>query len=42
MLCGGDQLTCERQVGAKRHMMDGDTPSDRLDEFEIQTEDWHA
>ena len=22
-------------------MMDGDTPSDRLDEFEIQTEDWH-
>ena len=42
VLSGSDQLTCERQVGAKRHMMDGDTPSDRLDEFEIQTEDWHA
>lgn len=22
---GGDQLTCERQVGAQRHLMDGDT-----------------
>ena len=42
VLSGGDQLTCERQVGAKRHMMDGDTRKDRLDEFEIQTEDWHA
>ena len=42
VLSGGDQLTCERQVGAKRHMMDGDTSKDRLDEFEIQTEDWHA
>ena len=38
----GDQLTCERQVGAKRHMMDGDTPRDRLDKFEPVTEDWHA
>ena len=42
VLSGGDQLTCERQVGAKRHMMDGDTSKDRLDEFEIQTEDWHT
>ena len=42
ILSGGDKLTCERQVGSKRHMMDGDTPRDRLDEFEIQTEDWHA
>jgi len=42
VLSGGDQLTCERQLGSKRHMMDGDTSRDRLDEFEIQTEDWHA
>ena len=40
VLFGGDQL--ERHVGAKRHMMDGDTSKDNLDEFEIQTEDWHA
>lgn len=42
VLSGGDQLTCERQRGAKRHVMDGNTTSDRLDEFEPQTEDWHA
>ena len=42
VLSGGDQLTCERQVGSKRNMMDGDTSRDRLDGFEIQTEDWHA
>ena len=42
VLSGGDQVTCERQVGAKRHVMDSDTPSDRLDVFEVQTEDWHA
>ena len=42
VLSGGDQLTCERQVGNKRHMMHGDTSKYCLDEFEIQTEDWHA
>ena len=42
VVSGGDQLTCERQLGSKRHMMDGDTSRDRLDEFEIQTEDWRA
>ena len=42
VLSGGDQVTVERQVNAKRHLMDGDTPHDRLDEFEIQTEDWHT
>ena len=31
---GGDQLTCERQVGAKRYTMDGDTVRDRLGLFE--------
>ena len=38
----GDQLTCERQANAKRHMMDGDTPHDRLDLLEPVCEDWHA
>ena len=39
---GGDQLTCERQVGAQRHVMDGDTPWDRLQLLEPQSEDWHC
>ena len=30
VLSGGDQLMCERQVGAQRHTMDGDTVRDRL------------
>ena len=42
VLSGGDLLTCERQIGAKRHVMDSDTPHDRLEEFEVQSEDWHA
>lgn len=33
---GGDQLTCERQVGAQRHRMDGDTVREPV------TEDWHC
>ena len=39
---GGDQLTCERQVGAQRHTMDGDTIQDRLGILEPVTEDWHC
>ena len=39
---GGDQLTSERQAAAKRHMMDCDTPKDRLQLVEPQTEDWHC
>lgn len=39
---GGDQLTCERQAAAVRHMMDGDTPKDRLQLLEPQLEDWHS
>ena len=39
---GGNQLTCERQVGAQRHLMDGDTPQDRLQLLEPQSEDWHC
>ena len=39
---GGDQHTCERQAAAVRHMMDGDTPKDRLQLLEPQLEDWHS
>ena len=39
---GGDQLTCERQVGAQRHLMDSDTPHDHLQLLEPQSEDWHC
>lgn len=42
LLSGDDQLTCERQVGAQRHRMDGDTVRDRLSIFEPVTEDWHC
>ncbi len=39
---GGDQLTIERQIGSQRHLMDGDTPQDRLQLLEPQCEDWHC
>ena len=42
VLSGGDQLTCERQVGAQRHTMDGDTVVDRLGLLEPVSEDWHC
>ena len=42
VLSGGDQLTCERQYCAQRHLMDRDTPRDRLQLFEPVCEDWHA
>ena len=42
VLSGGDQLTCERQACAQCHLMDGDTPRDRLQLVEPVTEDWHA
>ena len=38
---GGDQLMCERQFGA-RHVMDGNTPEERLQLLEPQAEDWHC
>ena len=41
VLSGGDQLTCERQVEAQRHTMDGDTVHDKLGILEPITEDWH-
>jgi len=42
VLSGGDQLTCKRQVGSKRHVMDGNTPKERLQVLEPVCEDWHA
>ena len=39
---GGDQLTCERQAAAQRHMMHEDNPADRLQLLEPQIEDWHG
>ena len=42
VITGGDQLTCERQVGSQRHTMDGDTVRDRLGLLEPVTEDWHC
>lgn len=42
VLSGGDQLTCERQFCAQRHLMDGDIPRERLQNLEPVCEDWHA
>ena len=42
ILSGGDQLTCEQQIGAQSHTMDGDTPNERLGILEPVTEDWHC
>ena len=42
VLSGGDQLTCERQAGAQRHVMDVDTQEERLQLLEPVCEDWHA
>ena len=39
---GGDQLTCEREVGAQRHVICGNTPRERLQLLEPQVEDWHC
>ena len=36
---GGDLMTCERQRGSQRHMMDADT-RDRQELLEPQVEDW--
>ena len=41
-LSGGDQLTCERQCCAQRHMMDSDTEKDKLQLLVPVCEDWHV
>lgn len=38
---GGDHVTCERQIGAQKHMMDGNTHKERLDILEPMAEDFH-
>jgi hypothetical protein len=42
VLSGGDQLTCERQVGAQRHLMCGNTVKERLECLKPMAEDWHC
>ena len=39
---GGDQLTGERQAASQRHMMDSNSPAERLRLLEPQAEDWHT
>ena len=41
ILSGGDHVTCERQVGAQRHLMCGNTKRERLELLEPVAEDWH-
>lgn len=40
--CGGDQLTCERQVGAQRLTRCSKFKHERLELLEPVTEDWHC
>ena len=42
VISGGDQLTCEWQFCAQRHLMDGDNPYDCLQNVEPVSEDWHS
>ena len=42
VLSGGDQVTCERQIGSQKHMMCGNTPRERLQVLEPVVEDWHC
>ena len=42
ILSGGDLLTCERQVGAQKYMMCGNTPKVRLQVLQPVVEDWHC
>lgn len=41
VVCGGDQLTCERQVGAQRLTRCGNSVAERLELLEPVSEDWH-
>ena len=42
VLSGGDQLKCERQYCAQRHLMDADTARERLELVVPVIEDWHT
>jgi hypothetical protein len=41
VLSMGDLLTCERQIGSQRHLMDGNTPRERLELLEPQAVNWY-
>ena len=41
VLSMGDLVTCERQIGSQRHLMDGNTPRECLQLLEPQAADWH-
>ena len=41
VVCGGDQLTCERQVGAQMLTSCADTVMERVHLLEPVCEDWH-
>ena len=42
VVCGGDQLTCERQVGAQRLSRCAESSAERLELLEPVCEDWHC
>ena len=41
VLSGGDQMTCERQVGAQRHVMCGNMVQEALQLLKPVVEGWH-
>ena len=41
ILSFGDLVTCERQLGSQQHVLDGNTPRERLQLLEPQAADWH-
>ena len=41
-LSGGDHVTCEREQGAKRHVMCSNMREGRLEQLEPCVEDWHC
>ena len=41
VLSMGDLVTCERQIGSQRHVMDGNTCKERLQHLQPQASDWH-
>ena len=42
VLSRGDHVTCEREQGAKRHVMCSNTREGRLEQLEPCVEDWHC
>ena len=41
VLSMGDLVTFDRQIGSQRHLMDGNTPRERIQLLELQSADWH-